>query len=191
MNNIYLIVGKSGSGKTTITEYLENKYNLKSVKSYTTRPMRSKNEKGHIFISNQEFDNLKGIVAYTRFNSYRYCSTVEQIESNDLYVIDVDGIKTLKKNYKGNKKIKVIYINCNGFERYQRMKSRARINKQSYLQSVYTSLKRIINDIKAFKDCDRHNVHIDFAINNNSDDNVSCVAEKIYQYIISCEKEVM
>ena len=184
-------MGKSGSGKTTIAEYLENKYNLKSVKSYTTRPMRSKNEKGHIFISNQEFDNLKEIVAYTRFNSYRYCSTAEQIESNDLYIIDVDGIKTLKKNYKGNKKIKIIYINCNGFERYQRMKRRARINKQYFWQSVYTSLKRIINDIKAFKDCDRHNVHIDFIINNNSDDNISCVSEKIYQYIISCEKEVM
>lgn len=52
-------------------------------------------------------------------------------------------------------------------------------------------IKSIIKDIKAFKDYDRHNVHIDFVINNNSDDNVSCLPEKIYQHIISCEKEVV
>ena len=33
MKNIYLIVGCSGSGKTAITEKLEELYNLKSIQS--------------------------------------------------------------------------------------------------------------------------------------------------------------
>ena len=39
-NCIFLIVGCSGSGKTTITEQLEQKYGLKSIQSYTTRKPR-------------------------------------------------------------------------------------------------------------------------------------------------------
>ena len=59
MNNIYLIVGCSGSGKTTIVNSLENKYGLKSIQSYTTRPKRSDDETGHIFISDEEYDKLE------------------------------------------------------------------------------------------------------------------------------------
>ena len=64
-NTIYLIVGRSGSGKTTIAEELERKYGLKSIQSYTTRPKRSDNETGHIFVSDEEFDKLTDMVAYT------------------------------------------------------------------------------------------------------------------------------
>ena len=46
MNNkpLILLVGKSGSGKTTIAEYLEKHYGMKMLRSYTTRPMRKPNE---------------------------------------------------------------------------------------------------------------------------------------------------
>ena len=50
MKNIYLIVVCSGSGKTAITEKLEELYNLKSIQSYTTRPPRYDGETGHTFI---------------------------------------------------------------------------------------------------------------------------------------------
>ena len=53
MNNIFLIVGCSGSGKTTITEQLEMKYGLKSIQSYTTRLPRYDGETGHTIISNE------------------------------------------------------------------------------------------------------------------------------------------
>ena len=52
---IYLIVGKSGSGKTTLVNELR-KYGYTSVESYTTRPKRFKNETGHTFITEEEFD---------------------------------------------------------------------------------------------------------------------------------------
>lgn len=106
MKNIYLIVGQSGSGKTTIVNCLEEKYGLKSIQSYTTRPKRSDDETGHIFISDEEYDKLTNIVANTEFCGYRYCVQAEQIDNNDLYVIDSVGVKTLKVLYKGIKKNK-------------------------------------------------------------------------------------
>ena len=56
---LIVLCGKSGCGKTTIASLLQEKYNLKVIQSYTTRPPRYKNEEGHIFISKEEFDNLK------------------------------------------------------------------------------------------------------------------------------------
>ena len=52
-NCIFLIVGCSGSGKTTITEQLEQKYGLKAIQSYTTRQPRYDGETGHIFVSDE------------------------------------------------------------------------------------------------------------------------------------------
>ena len=40
MKHIFLIIGASGSGKTTITEQLEQRYGLTSIQSYTTRAAR-------------------------------------------------------------------------------------------------------------------------------------------------------
>ena len=62
---LYLFVGPSGSGKTTIVDKLECENRYKSIQSYTTRPQRHQNEYGHIFISDEEFDQLTNIVAYT------------------------------------------------------------------------------------------------------------------------------
>ena len=84
--NIYLLVGESGNGKTSVSEHLERQYGLTSIQSYTTRPKRSENENGHIFITDSEFDNLKDLVAYTEFNNYRYGTTTDQVEQHNSLV---------------------------------------------------------------------------------------------------------
>lgn len=188
---IFLITGCSGSGKTTITEQLEMKYGLKSIQSYTTRAKRSENETGHIFVSDKEFDNLTNLVGYTVFAGNRYCATAEQVENNDLYVIDPNGIDYFIKSYKGKKTPKIIFIDSDLTTRYDRMVKRAEDKGDAFLTAVDKALNRIKNDVVEFYDYTHNNAHVDFIINNNSDDNISCVAEKIYQYIISCEKEVV
>ena len=92
---LYCIVGPSGSGKSTIVNEL-NKLGYTSANSYTTRPKRTPNETGHTFITDEKFDKLQNIVAYTIFNSYRYCVTKEMLDGCDLYIVDPPGIKTLK-----------------------------------------------------------------------------------------------
>jgi hypothetical protein len=44
---LILLCGKSGSGKTTVADLLQSKYGLKQLESYTTRPQRKADERGH------------------------------------------------------------------------------------------------------------------------------------------------
>lgn len=142
---IALIVGRSGAGKTSIVEALEKQHGFKSVQSYTTRPKRSENETGHVFITEEEFDQLKDICAYVKYNGYRYCATSEQVNNSSLYVIDPDGIDYFKKHYTGRKKVFIIYIDCPWYTRLHRMIKRGDNFKQA--------LKRIVLDRKVFANC--------------------------------------
>ena len=188
---IFLIVGCSGSGKTTITEQLEQRYGLKSIQSYTTRPKRYGNETGHTFVSDEEFDKLTDMVAYTEFDSKRYCAIAEQVENNDLYVIDPKGIDFFMKSYKGNKIPKVIFISSDLTTRYERMVRRAEVKGSTYIEAVDIALGRIKNDVNEFYDYIHNRASIDYIVNNNQNDNLNNVVNKIYEYICSCEREVM
>lgn len=189
-NCIFLIVGCSGSGKTTITEQLEQKYGLKSIQSYTTRKPRYDGETGHIFISDEEFDKLTNMVAYTEFASNRYCATAEQVENNDLYIIDPKGIDFFMKSYKGSKTPKVIFISSNLTTRYERMVGRAETKGKSHQEAIESSLTRIVNDAEEFYDYIQGQAWIDYVCKNNSNDKLEDVVDKIFDYISSCESEV-
>ena len=126
MNNyIILIVGASGTGKTTIAKELEHMYHLKSVHSYTTRPKRYESETGHIFVTDEEFNKLQNdMCAYTLFDGYRYCATNRQIEESDVYIIDPKGVESLKKYYTGLKKLITVELVASKKIRKQRMLKR-------------------------------------------------------------------
>ena len=121
MDTLYLFVGKSASGKTTVANFLEKKHNLKQVNSYTTRPPRYDGEIGHIFVNDTEFDNLGKMVAYTEYNGFRYGTTAEQLDQCQIYVVDVPGVKTLMERYKTDRKIAILYFSTNVCTRINRM----------------------------------------------------------------------
>lgn len=118
---LYLFVGRSSSGKTTIADMLEVKYGLVQTQSYTTRPPRYEGEIGHIFITNEEFDKLTNIVAYTEYNGFRYAATSEQIDNVSIYVIDVPGVKTLLEKYVNERPIIIFYFDASIRTRIDRM----------------------------------------------------------------------
>ena len=187
MNNkfIFLLIGASGSGKTTITEQLEQRYGLKSIQSYTTRKPRYDGETGHIFVSDEEFDKLTDMVAYTEFAGNRYCATAEQVETHDLYVIDPDGIDYFREHYKGKKTPKIIFIIADMETRYERMVQRSEKKGNTYLTAVDEALARIKNDIVEFYDYVQDSSKVDCTINNI--DNLDSAVEKVYNFICSCE----
>ena len=120
-NTLYLFVGKSASGKTTVANFLEKKHGFKQVNSYTTRPPRYDGEIGHIFVNDTEFDNLGEMVAYTEYNGFRYGTTAEQLDQCQIYVVDVPGVKTLLERYKTDRKIVILYFSTNVCTRINRM----------------------------------------------------------------------
>ena len=158
-DKIYLICGKSGAGKTTVVRALENQYGLKQIPSYTTRFPRYHNEPGHIFVC--DFDDWcrehsdETIVGYTYFDCNHYWATQSQVETHDMYVIDKSGIDFFRQQYRGKKKVIVIYIDCPASERFIRMRNRG--------DSLKDTIRRLWHDYFAFKNLEKE---ADFVVSN-------------------------
>lgn len=121
---LFLFVGKSASGKTTIANMLEKKYMFNQVQSYTTRTPRYDGETGHIFLTEDEFNNLEDIVSYTLYNGNQYGTTTSLLDQNDIFVVDVPGVESLLQKYKTNRPICIIYFDANVATRIRRMINR-------------------------------------------------------------------
>ena len=83
-NDITLILGRSGTGKSTLEQLLCQTYNVKAIKSYTTRPKRSQDEDNHIFITKDEINNYPNKIATTTINDNFYFATKEQLDELEL-----------------------------------------------------------------------------------------------------------
>lgn len=121
---LYLFVGPSGAGKTTISEAFADKYGLKTVQSYTTRTPRYDGEVGHTFITDKQFDELQNIVSYTLYNGFRYCTTKDMLDDSDIFVVDIDGVDTLLDGYVTKRPICICYLKSTVATRIKRMLDR-------------------------------------------------------------------
>ena len=152
-DTLYLIVGKSGSGKDTVINKICEFYHYTKVVSYTTRPKRYEDEDTHIFVTDKDYNMAQNITAYTRFNNYRYWATQKQCDNADFYIIDPAGIDYFKTHYHGNKHVVIINITAPLHTRFFRMLSRG--------DGLKDTINRLINDHKAFK-----NIQADYVVNN-------------------------
>ena len=121
---LYLFVGRSASGKTTIADILEQKYGFKQVNSYTTRLPRYDGEVGHVFVTEEEFKALENMVAYTFYDNNHYGTTAEQLDQCSIYVVDVPGVETLLEKYNTNRPIIIIFFDTTVYTRINRMRDR-------------------------------------------------------------------
>ena len=192
MNNpLYLFVGKSSSGKTTIASKLEEKYGYRQVFSYTTRKPRYEGEIGHIFVSEEEFNNLGELAAYTLYHGHRYGTTFEQLNECNLYVIDIPGVKTLLDKCKDyNRKICVIYFDVSVYNRIQRMLNRGDSDTQI--------VSRLLNDEKDdwYRQLETlvwhyaNNEHMDITLHKvDANSMLSDVMSQVVYYMNKCEEE--
>ncbi len=183
---LFCILGASGAGKTSLVEKLERDLNMHQIPSYTTRSWRNnKSDNDHIFITEKEFKQLDNVIAYNYYMGNHYGVTLDQIndENNILYVVDQNGLKKLKQNYKGSRKIYSIFIDCSEFDRYTRLFKRyLRIFLTDNANKAFNQTEqRIKADKIEFKDCKKN---VDCIIRNNNKDFQKAYHE-IKEYILS------
>ena len=170
-----LLCGKSGTGKSAVAERYCEMYHGSVLNSYTSRPKRFPEEKGHIFITEAEFNNIEQdqMIAYTLFDGYQYCATIDQFEHSTIYIIDPTGIVKFRKDYKGSKKYVVVELTASDSLRKSRMEERG--------DSADSIRKRMENDDKKFFE-----INPDLTIDTD-DINVDKVAHQIFCFLRNTE----
>ncbi len=179
MGYIFYLMGKSSSGKDTIYKGLINMkgFPLKTVKGYTTRPMRSGETNGveYHFVDNFQFNEMldKGIII-----EYRNYNTVHGVWS---YFTADDGQVNLEKesyimmgtlesyekirNYYGKDKLVPLYIEIEDGERLARALERERKQENPRYAEM---CRRYLADLEDFKDENLEKCGIDIRYNSFS-----------------------
>lgn len=128
---IYLILGHSGSGKSTIRDALTS-HGLEKIITYTTRKPRASEVNGidYNFIDQENFkkmddDNL--FIGTTCYVGNYYSTLKEDLEKNNnkdkdcIIVVDKEGVLAIKKEFKNTISI---YLKCSKETLRDRMKKR-------------------------------------------------------------------
>lgn len=161
---IYLIVGDSGSGKSTVIEEYCRRFDKTQILSYTTRPIRDceRLKPTHTHISLGRFSQLfSELVAYDKYNNFYYGATINQVLDNDFYVINKNGIDFINEKFP-NLKYKVVLISTKSKNLVDRMLTRGdsieQINSKLCMDTQNTNIKY---DYKLY-----NNTSVDDAVNN-------------------------
>lgn len=179
MDRLILLIGASGSGKTSVAKELEKEgYNI--IQSYTTREKRRTEEWGHIFaditdIRNTPSDN---IIAFQEvYEGVYYWATKEQYEGygDSVYIVCPDGAKNVKDRLKyDDVEILTIYLQSDKNVRWKRM--------------MYDRDKQQL-DARLEADRDKFQiVEADYTIDGNLD--LDIVVDNIYKTLRKDDKDV-
>lgn len=112
---VMLVVGRTGSGKSSLIKKLSERTGLKELCSYTTRPKRSEADNDHIFVDVEQYLRAKenGEIAIDgEIAGNYYYSTIEQLYEADLYTINPEALNRLLAMELPNIRFVVVYISC-------------------------------------------------------------------------------
>jgi hypothetical protein len=142
---------KFGTGNTTrIKKQIYNKTRGWNHPDYWTSKINPTCDLFEAFIMNalwftpEEFHKYD-MVAYTMFDGNEYGVPAEMLDDANFYVIDIDGVKTLRQRYNG-KKLCVIYLDLPTDEAIERMRKRGDSEEKISV--------RLANDAVKFADVD-------------------------------------
>lgn len=132
---LMIVVGRTGSGKSTLINKLCERRGYKQLISQTTRPRRSDADNDHIFVTEDDYWNAKedgDIVAETEINGYHYYATRDQVYEADLYTLDPIGLDSLLAMNLPDLKIVTVYISCPDELRMERSVNKRGDNKNTF-----------------------------------------------------------
>ena len=192
MGSIYCIMGKSSSGKDTIFKLLleRNDINLKTIVSYTTRPIRSNEKPGEEYnfvdtdekkrlidsgkvIELREYNTVHGPWAYFTVDD----GTID-LENHDYLIIGTVESFVKIRDYYGADKVKPIYIEVDDGVRLSRALERERAQENPKYEEM---CRRFLADQLDFSKENLDKAGITNIFNNDEDSRITC--DKIAAFI--------
>ena len=170
---LYLLVGPSACGKTSIAKEFAAVYGAKIVRPYTTRSPRFKDEDNYEFISKEEFLKKEGLVAVTNYAGNYYGASVEQLSDGDIYIVDVPGAKEILAAYKSRP---VYVVGITAREDVLRKRMELRGSSEEEVQ------KRLIADKEIFE---ANPLFFAWKIPNNND--LASAVDTMRSFVDICE----
>ena len=193
MGKIFCLMGKSSTGKDTIYKRLiENKVlNLRTIVSYTTRPIRAGEVEGqeYFFVNEERLKELEDagkvieLRAYdTYYGVWKYFTVEdEQMDLEKENYLIIGTLESFKKTkeYFGEEKVVPILITLDDGVRLQRALDREKLQENPKYEEM---CRRFLADAVDFSLEKQGEVCIQKSFENN--DLVSCL-KKIEEYIYS------
>ena len=155
------VLGRTASGKDSLVNKLCERANLNAITSYTTRPRRKNEGNTHIFATKETYEQMKAegnVAAYTEIADSLYWTTIDQLYSNDVYIIDYAGLKTLKALNLPDLRLVSVYINVPDELRKERALNHRQDDKVKFM-------KRDIDERTQFREMLK-NADFDYAVPN-------------------------
>lgn len=133
-----VIIGESGSGKSSVEKELEKNHNYHRVITYTTRPKREGEQDGkdYYFINDSSFFDLAlhgFFVETTTFREWNYGTPRDSCNNNSVIVVNPHGLRQLKS--KGIK-FTSFYIKVPREDRMIKMLQRGDDIEEAYRRSL-------------------------------------------------------
>lgn len=155
------VLGRTASGKDSLTNKLCERTGLKAITSYTTRPRRDNEGDTHIFTTKATYEQMQAegnVAAYTEIAGNLYWTTIDQLYSNDVYIIDYEGLKTLKALNLPNIRLVSAFINTPDAIREERALNMRKDDKKKFRVRDYAESQQFRDMLK--------NADFDYAVSN-------------------------
>lgn len=108
------VMGRTSCGKDTLVNKLCDKMGLTAITSYTTRPRRDNEGNTHIFATQDVYEQMQtegNVAAYTEIAGNYYWTTIDQLYEHSIYIIDPNGVETLRNLNLPNLRLVTVFIN--------------------------------------------------------------------------------
>lgn len=156
---LILLVGPTASGKSTIAAYMGKRFGLTVTKSCTTRKPRFNGEDDYHFVTPEEFEKLD-LCERTEYAGNCYGVTQEELNKADIHICDGNGVKSIKKKYKGSKGIYVVRLRASEDKLAARLKQRGMSETEirSRRAADMRSLNHLISDFDIASDGEKNEI---------------------------------
>ena len=178
---IIVLLGASGSGKSTIENELATHHGFEKIISYTTRNPRDGeiNGEDYYFTNNETFNEMlkDGLFAeYDEYSQQRLYGSLKSdyVDGDKVVVLTPNGLRQLKQNCP-NDNIFTVLVNASLGTRVKRYIDRCGVNKFNF-DDKNEIAARVERDFSMFLGLEKE---VNLVVNNNEGTNINDIVREI------------